>query len=682
MGNRYYARLARDNIKKNARVYIPYILTCVLMCAMIYIISSLANNPDLHTMKRGSRTTPVIMTFGTYVTAVFAFIFLFYSNSFIIKRRRRELGLLNILGMEKRHISKLMLVETIYVAVITLAAGLGIGVLLDKLMFLSLTKMIGESATLGFHISFQSLILTALFMLATFAVIYIYTVGKVHLSKPVELLSGSSVGEKEPKTKIAMTLIGIALLAVGYVISIVTEEPTKVLPLFLLAVLCVIFGTYLIFMAGSIALLKFLKKREKFYYKTNHFAAVSGLIYRMKRNAVGLASVCILSTMVLVMVSVTSSMMIGLDGAVRRDHPYDVRVNTHTVSSADKFEKLISEKMEITNIHRTSQPVFRVYGDFDKPKTFTKDDYILNADPYGNEYETLKPELYDKEFNINVSEKEEVINGFDEDTSFSEQDFDIQKGEIVVLTGMPDLHLDSVTIAGKTYKVAKILFNEDAMQNGYGMNYDIVMSSRDEIIELTEAFNKAAYKQAMGSERLEFDYVSGDKQEQDEKFVEVFDDIYNSEINNKDGIENVFYTFFTDEKSQAKEIFGSLFFLGLFLGTLFMIETILIIYYKQISEGYEDQKRFEIMQNVGMSRREVKRSIRSQILLVFFFPLIAAGVHIIFAFPLIRRMLKLIGLLDTKLYMMCAAGGFIGFALIYSAIYTLTARTYYKIVKK
>ena len=678
MGNRYYARLARDNIKKNARVYIPYILTCVLMCAMIYIISSLANNPDLHTMKRGSRTTPVIMTFGTYVTAVFAFIFLFYSNSFIIKRRRRELGLLNILGMEKRHISKLMLVETIYVAVITLAAGLGIGVLLDKLMFLSLTKMIGESATLGFHISFQSLILTALFMLATFAVIYIYTVGKVHLSKPVELLSGSSVGEKEPKTKIVMTLIGIALLAVGYVISIVTEEPTKVLPLFLLAVLCVIFGTYLIFMAGSIALLKYLKKREKFYYKTNHFAAVSGLIYRMKRNAVGLASVCILSTMVLVMVSVTSSMMIGLEGAVRREYPHDVLVTGYNMSEADKFEQIVKEKMDIKSIERTSQPVFMVYGDFEEPTLLKKNDYTMMPDGEGGEYETLKEEVSMKTYNINVFDKDEVKKGFDEDSPLRDQNYDAPQGEVIVVSGMPDFDPKSITIAGKTYKVANVVFNDRAMRNGMGVGYDIIMNSREEIAGLAKAYDKASYKLCQGRETVEFDYVSSDMQAQNELFEQTFAEIWD-EI---DPMYSMTYLFFTDEMSRAMEIFGSLFFLGLFLGTLFMIETILIIYYKQISEGYEDQKRFEIMQNVGMSRREVKRSIRSQILLVFFLPLIAAGVHIIFAFPLIRRMLKLIGLLDTKLYMMCAAGGFIGFALIYSAIYTLTARTYYKIVKK
>ncbi len=678
MGNRYYARLAADNIKKNAKVYVPYIITCVLMAAMIYIISSLAHNPDIRNMKRGATTTPVIMTFGTYVTMVFAFIFMFYSNSFIVKRRRREFGLLNILGMEKRHIAKLLLIENAYVILITVAAGLGCGVLLDKLMSLSLTKLIGETVTLGFHVSYSSLALTGIFLAGTFFVIYVYTLGQIHLAKPVELLAGSSVGEKEPKTKLIMALLGVVLLAVGYVISIVTEEPTKVLPLFLLAVLCVIFGTYLLFMAGSIALLKALKKREKFYYKTNHFAAVSGLIYRMKRNAVGLASVCILSTMVLVMVSVTSSMMLGLDGAVRREYPTDVILNAHDFKAVDRFEEYLREKMDVKNVRRVSQPVLVVYGDLENPTMFTKDDYNKLTDGAGEEFEALKEEALAKSYNINVFEKDEVIKGFNEDSALRDEDYDVAKGEVVVVTGMEDLKMQSITIAGKSYKVAKVIFNRMAAQNDSDWGYDIVMNSREEIVELERAYNERSYKECRGSEMMFFDYVSSDKQAQNEAFEQIFAEKWD-EFEQQG---NMTYTFFTDMKAQAMGVFGSLFFLGLFLGTLFIAETILIIYYKQISEGYEDQKRFEIMQNVGMSRREVKRSIRSQILMVFFLPLIVAGVHIIFAFPLIKRLLYLLGLSDTMLYVLCAAGGFVGFALIYTAIYTLTAKTYYKIVKK
>ena len=678
MGNRYYARLAADNIKNNARVYVPYIISCVLMAAMIYIISSLANNPDMSDLKRGATVTPIIMRFGTYVTMVFAFIFIFYSNSFIVKRRRKEFGLLNILGMEKRHIAKLLLIENVYVIAIALTAGLGCGVLLDKLMSLSLTRLLGESVILGFHISVFSLVLTGVFLLATFLVIYIYTLGQIHLAKPVELLSGSSVGEKEPKTKLFMALLGAALLAVGYYISIVTQEPTKVLPLFLLAVLCVVFGTYLLFMAGSIALLKYLKKRERFYYKTNHFAAVSGLIYRMKRNAVGLASVCILSTMVLVMVSVTSSMMLGLDGAVRRDYPTDVILNAHDFKAVDRFEEYLREKMDVKNVRRVSQPVLVVYGDLENPTMFTKDDYNKLTDEAGEEFEALKEEALAKSYNINVFEKDEVIKGFNEDSALRDEDYDVAKGEVVVVTGMEDLKMQSITIAGKSYKVANVIFNRMAAQNGSDWGYDIVMNSREEIVELERAYNERSYKECLGSEMMFFDYVSSDKQAQNEAFEQIFAEKW-GEFEQQG---NMTYTFFTDMKAQAMSVFGSLFFLGLFLGTLFIAETILIIYYKQISEGYEDQKRFEIMQNVGMSRREVKHSIRSQILMVFFLPLIVAGVHIVFAFPLIKRLLYLLGLSDTMLYVLCAAGGFVGFALIYTAIYSLTAKTYYKIVKK
>ncbi len=679
MGKKYYARLAADNIKKNARVYVPYILTCVLMAAMIYIIGSLANNPDIHNMKRGARSTPVIMTFGTIVTAVFAFIFLIYSNSFIMKRRRKEFGLLNILGMEKRHIAKLLFIEIGYVALITFVFGLGLGILLDKLMFLSLTRMIGESATLGFHFSLSSFIITCAVMLFIFFVTYICMLGQIHLAKPVELLSGSNVGEKEPKTKLFMTLLGIVLLSVGYVISIVTEEPTKVLPLFLLAVLCVVVGTYLIFMAVSIAILKLLKRKNDFYYKTSHFTAVSGLIYRMKRNAVGLASVCILSTMVLVMVSVTSSMMLGLEGAVRREYPNDVMIAGQDMQSVDRLEEIAKEKMDITNIKRTSQPVFLVYGDPEKPTLLTKDDYVMMTDYHSREeYETLKEDISAETYNINVYDKDTVKQGFDEYSPLRDQNYDTPKGEVIIVSAMPDFSPQSITLAGKTYKVANVVFNDRAMYNGSTMDYDIIMNSREEIVGLTNAYNKVSYHTSYGSERFYFDYVSSDKRAQDELFEQTFAESW-GEIDHQFSMN---YLFFTDQYDQAKKIFGSLFFLGLFLGTLFLVETILIIYYKQISEGYEDQKRFEIMQNVGMSRREVKRSIRSQILLVFFLPLIVAGVHLTFAFPLVKRLLYLLGLSDTGLYLTCSAVGFAGFALIYTAIYVITARTYYKIVHK
>ncbi len=295
MRNRYYARLAWDNIRKNAKIYIPYIITSVMTAAMLYIIYSLATNPDYAKLPRGSHTLPKIMNFGSYVTMIFAFIFLFYTNSFIVKRRRKEFGLLNILGMEKRHIAKMLFIETVYIVLITLLCGLGIGILLDKLMFLSLTRLIGESVILGFHISFPSLIVTTVFILGTFFLIYLNMLRQIHLAKPIELLSGSNAGEREPKTKIIMTLLGLALISVGYYLSITVNAyfgtDSFLLKMFI-AVICVMIGTYFLFMAVSITILKLLKRNRKYYYKTNHFTAVSGLLYRMKRNAVGLASVC------------------------------------------------------------------------------------------------------------------------------------------------------------------------------------------------------------------------------------------------------------------------------------------------------------------------------------------------------------------------------------------------------
>ena len=346
MRNGYYIKLAFDNIRKNAKIYIPYIITCVLTAAMIYIINSLALSPDYQYLKRGSRSLPEIMKFGSYVTMIFAFIFLFYTNSFIMKRRRKEFGLLNILGMGKRHIAKLLLIETFYISMLTVTVGIGIGILFDKLTFLALTSLIGESVTFGFRLSPASVLITALFMCFCFFCIYLNMLRQIHLSKPVELLSGSRSGEKEPKTKVIMTILGFGLIGLGYTISITTKEPQKHVNLFFIAIIAVIISTYFLFIAGSVALLKILKKNKRFYYKVNHFSAVSGLIYRMKRNAVGLASVCILSTMVLVMMSSTTAMIVGKNDLVYRMHPGDANLYVYSYNDACTAYELMSKKMK------------------------------------------------------------------------------------------------------------------------------------------------------------------------------------------------------------------------------------------------------------------------------------------------------------------------------------------------
>ena len=668
MRNRYYAKLAFENIKKNARIYIPYIITSGLTAAMLYIIRSLATNPDYAKLPRGSHSLPIIMNFGSYVTMIFAFIFLFYTNSFIVKRRRKEFGLLNILGMEKRHIAKMLFLETVDIVLITLVCGLGIGILLDKLMFLSLTRLIGESVVLGFYISVDSLIVTTAFILGTFFLVYLNMLRQIHLAKPVELLSGSNVGEREPKTKMIMTLLGLLLTCAGYYLSITVDsyyETVSFLSKIFIAVVCVMIGTYFLFMAVSITILKLLKRNKSYYYKTGHFTAVSGLLYRMKRNAVGLASVCILSTMVLVMISSTTSLYIGIEDVIEKQHPSDVRIIEYNIEQGDAVTAYLTDNMDNLRIDRLTYAYLSFCGEWTAPETFTEDDYSYQ--PETDDYYLTN--RYEDVFYVSVCSP-------GSHNELKNKGSDLADDECVIYTNHPGFAPDSITILGKTFHVTECVYEE--IDPEYATNsYDMILGSRDIALELINAYNSANFRPNSGRETINLYYADANKEQQEQQCTELLDAYLQDHPESR-----LYYSTKIETRDETLSIYSGLFFLGIFLGTLFLMETILIIYYKQITEGYEDQKRFEIMQNVGMSLSEVVQSIRSQILIVFFLPLLTAGMHIAFAFPLINRMLKMMDFDHTRLFVICVLCSFCAFTVLYSLIYSFTARTYYKIVKK
>ena len=446
----FYTKLAASNIKKNSRTYIPYIITCIITAAMFYIINSLSNNESIKKLY-GGETILITLGYGTYVTAIFAFIFLFYTNSFLMKRRKKEFGVLNILGMEKRHISKVLLLENIYIAFITMLLGIIIGMVLDKAMFLILTKMLGAEHSPGFYISKEALIHTVILFGIIFFCIYLNSLRQIHLSKPIELLNGGNVGEKEPKTKWFMAILGVICLAVGYYISVTSKNPVESLSSFLIAVILVIAGTYLIFIAGSIAFLKSLRKNKRYYYKTKHFTAVSGMIYRMKQNAVGLANICILSTMVLIMISSTSSLVVGMNDLVKTRYPNDITIysedidnekNIETIKNVKQF--LNDSKSDVKNEIEYSYIDFSVLknknqfyypentnkmnmSDLDKINTvfmISLDDYnsinseneTLNENEVliysrRNEYEYSTIQLFDTKYNVKKNIKQAINNG-------------------------------------------------------------------------------------------------------------------------------------------------------------------------------------------------------------------------------------------------------------------------------
>ena len=662
----FYTKLAASNIKKNSRTYIPYIITCIITAAMFYIINSLSNNESIKKLY-GGETILITLGYGTYVTAIFAFIFLFYTNSFLMKRRKKEFGVLNILGMEKRHISKVLLLENIYIAFITMLLGIIIGMVLDKAMFLILTKMLGAEHSPGFYISKEALIHTVILFGIIFFCIYLNSLRQIHLSKPIELLNGGNVGEKEPKTKWFMAILGVICLAVGYYISVTSKNPVESLSSFLIAVILVIAGTYLIFIAGSIAFLKSLRKNKRYYYKTKHFTAVSGMIYRMKQNAVGLANICILSTMVLVMISSTSSLVFGMNDLVKTRYPNDITIyseninNKENVEALEKVQKVIKDsKSDVNNEIEYSYIVLAVLK---------------------NKNKFYVPENFNKMSMSDLNKCNNILmTSLDDYNSINSENETLNDDEILIYSRRKEYEYSTIQLFDTKYsvkkKVKKPIDNGPFFSNNLTESIQIVVKNKSILDEMNNYLNENFKEELEEESALKYLYgfdINGSEDSKKSLYNDIKKLLKESNFIGDSECGQI-------QREGIKGLYGGMFFLGIFLGSIFTMATILIIYYKQISEGYEDKERFRIMQNVGMSHAEVKRSIHSQIMTVFFMPLIMAGIHVAFAFPIVKQILMMLNLTNTRLYIICTIVCFVAFTIIYAVIYSLTAKIYYHIV--
>lgn len=664
MNNKLYFRLAAGNIRKNAKSYVPFIITSVITSAMFFMINSLANNGDLENVK-GANSVVAALSLGTYVTAIFAAIFLFYTNSFLMKRRKKEIGLWNILGMEKKHIAKVIFIETVYTYALTIAGGLLCGLLFNKLLFLLVTKMTGVSDVPKFHFQASAVLNTLLLFGAIFLFIFLESLRQVTFSKPIELLKGGSVGEKEPKAKWVMAILGACCLGAGYYMAVTIKNPVKALTMFFLAVILVIVGTYLIFTAGSIAVLKLLKKNKRYYYKTRHFISVSGMMYRMKQNAVGLGNICILSTMVLVMISSTSALVMGVDDIVQKRCPYDVQAYVYG-SLAEKLSDLdgIAEKLEncIKENDATVEDI-DTYN-FLSIAALKKDNGVFS---FG--YEDLS---------VSTSDVWQLyFMTLDDYNKLNHTDFTLDKGQVYINSkteSFKNIDINGIKyyVKGEIKDISKLMLGDDDGTE----KLCVILPDAEDFDGIYEN-QKEAYSDAYSLMHRFVGYdtdLDADKQQEVEK--KLSDIIAND--NDLSGYVQSRATL-NDELSSD---FGGLFFIGIFLGILFTMAAILIIYYKQISEGYDDKQRFDIMQKVGMTHSEVKSTIHSQILTVFFLPLITAGLHVAFAQPMVMNILKLMGLTNEKLYLKCTLVSFGAFAVVYAIVYGLTAKVYYRIVKR
>ena len=667
-----FSRLAKQNIRNNKSTYIPYIITCIFCIAMIYMMEFLRDCPTLDQAVRQADEVRMIVFTGEIVVEIFCIIFLIYSNSFLMKRRQKEIGLYNILGLERNHIGIVMFLETIITSIGSLAGGIAAGIIGSKLALLLLLKLLHIPSVLGFYISVKG-IFTCLFMFGIiFLMILFLNLAKIHLSRPVELLRGNNTGEKEPVAKWLMALIGFICLGAGYYLAVTTESPIKAITIFLLAVILVMAGTYLLFTAGSIVILKFLRRRKSFYYRTGNFISISGMLYRMKQNAIGLASICILSTGVLLMIAMTVSIYFGMNDIMLNRYPYDVDMSVTSISeeecqtAIEAFEKAIAD-----NKVPVEKSVEEIYLDIVCSKN---GDQILikPANTIRNSDSVLVLSLLDQ------AEYERL-------TGISAN---LNDGEIFAWYPSA-VQKDSVTVDETEFTVKKWLDKNPLTCGEDAVSDNAVLVVTDEDFKKFDDMRTEMYKgvsSAPAGEDLTLHLgldITGSETDKIDFGTPVMEVV--KDLKKNGGLsENSWIT--SGIRQQEYESYyadnGSLLFIGIFLGSLFLMGTAMIIYYKQISEGYEDQKRFEIMQKVGLSRREVRSSVRRQILMVFFLPLLMAMLHITMAFPMIRRMLLLFGMTNTKLFIGCTAGTVLIFAVVYGLIYLMTARSYYHIVER
>lgn len=673
----YYRRLAWTNLRKNKRLYVPNILTGMGLAAVFYIVLTLAMDERLQEVRGGSYLRD-IMPLGVAVMGLLSFVLVLYTNSFLMKQRSREFGLYNVLGLEKRHIGRILFWETAFCALFVLAGGLIAGMVLYKLCALLICRVLAVESVLGFyHISAGTLLPSAVFFPALYFLTYLLNRVRIARLKPVEMLQSAHTGEREPRVKWPLLLVGVVTLGAGYAIAIVTKEPLMAIYIFFVAVILVVIGTYCLFTAGSIALLKFLKRRPGFYYQKKHMVAVSGLLYRMKQNAVGLASITVLATMVLVTVSATVSLYAGIEDTKERQSPHQVVLSAEYGENGETAAIPEDVLLDMVNTAAEENDLTVSFAEHQRYLScaFLRDDDVFWTDRSrmsgtlmecffitAEEYETqtgVPLDLADDQMAVYGAPGN--VSGMLPSFTLGDRTFDCT----VQLDGYPIAmeKFSSVDRFGFVVKdEATFQYICELQKAAYGVNASEI--ENELVIDFSD--EKAAGEHCGDFGRSMRDqliaYAGAQLGTDAPEFTMSISSVW-------DIAENLY------------GLYGTLLFLGLLLSVVFLFATALIIYYKQISEGYEDRERFQIMQKVGMSADEVQGAIRSQIVMVFFLPLLAAAMHVAFAFPLLTRVLCVLFMSDRALFMGCTIAALGVFALIYVLIYSITARVYYRIVK-
>ena len=669
----FYPRLAWSGMRKNSKLYLPYSLACIGMTAMFYILMHLAYSPALELLSSSGEVS-TILRLGSFVIGVFSLLFLFYTNSFLVRRRYKEFGLYNVLGMNKGNISRVLAWEALINALISLVGGLFLGIALSKLAELGLVNIMGGKTDLNLRVSVNALEFTTLFYCGIFLLIYLNSLIKIRRSSASELVKSENFGEKPPRANWLFGLAGIVILAAAYYIAVSIKTPLTALSLFFIAVIMVIVATYLIFIAGSVWICRLLQKNKRYYYKKNHFVSVSSMVYRMKRNGAGLASICILATMVLVMISSTTCLYFGAEDALRDRYPRDISIS----ASYSGLDSMTDE-----NISALRGEISAAVGGAETENILDYRCASLVGSLENGILDLSEASIYSTAMTTYDYVAEVYIVPLADYNAIAGTNESLGSDEAMIYAYRMD-YTDKTFAVDElvSFRVKKVLdsfpiADGSAMASIAPTVFVIVPDFADTVAKLGGAVSSSGDEPASLSWNYAFDTPVSDEEETAmcERIGERL-----SECSQTGG-----YRYYSRESLAANRadfygMFGGLFFLGIMLSIAFICAAVLIIYYKQISEGYEDRRRFEIMQNVGMTKKEIRSSINSQLLTVFFLPLIFAGLHLGFAFPFIHKLLMLFNLSNLPLLIGTTAISFGVFALLYAVVFRVTSNAYYNIV--
>ena len=677
----FYPRLAWNGIGKNKRLFVPYILATAGTAAVFYILFFLASSNFFDNMRGGS-STKMVLSFGVFVIVAFALLFLFYCNSFLVRRRYKEFGLYSILGMNKHNISRILAWETLFTALLSLLGGVFIGVLLSKLAEMAMLNVLGGTADYALHISLPAIEYMLLYFGGIFLLIFLNSVVRIRRLSASELVRSENYGEKPAKANPILGGLGVLVLGVAYYLAVSIEQPLQALTVFFIAVLMVIAATYLIFIAGSVVMCRLLQKNKRYYYKPEHFVSVSSMAYRMKRNGAGLASICILATMVLVMISSTSCLYFGGEESLHARYPRDI-VTSSVILIGDEYadaETEIEALRSSISAAIAGRPVSNVmdYRSFSLDAV-VEQGHVMTNDSALSEFGLVSASKVASFLFIPLSDYNRAAGAHEI----------LGDGEVLVHASRTSIDFDTLDIDGTVQLTVKRELDEMPLISGSSAasvlpTITVIVPGLDELaLKLTDAenpfggpaFNYTSWNYCFDTPLKDDDYAS--------LYLDVMSALRDKNIEDK---HMGFYSYSVESleynRSDFAGTFGGLFFLGVILSLVFGCAAVLIIYYKQLSEGYEDAGRFEIMQKVGMTKQEIRRSINSQLLTVFFLPLLFAGLHLCFAFPFIRKILYMFSFYNTSFLIWTTVISFLVFALLYALVYKKTSNTYYKIVSK